>query len=395
MGCITTYTGRHFDPVCPESGEIDIRDIAHALSLICRGNGHVKTFFSVGQHCIHCAREAEARGYSDRLILACLLHDASECYLSDVPRPIKGVMPQYKAVEERLLEQIYIKYLGTVLTNEEERQVKQIDNDMLYYDLLNLLNERMKQKPPVMAAEFSYEALPFEEVENRFLKMFMRYGVYAGKEGVFSTEFFELHYSQSCQKLVGDIVGTLLENMERIMNFFLLEKLDQKVLVVIHSNVDVYAAHVAECGQDYRDWMIADTFDGRIHILSLEACRESSSHAHMDREEYARLIVHEFVHICQQQVEPNCNGVIWFWEALATNLAGQVMAPVELNCSRDELMFHYQELPAAYSISYRLGKYMLEYLSHEQIYEYIRNPGALWTDTENILEAVGQKKGLK
>ncbi len=45
MGCITTYTGRHFDPVCPESGEIDIRDIAHALSLICRGNGHVKTFF--------------------------------------------------------------------------------------------------------------------------------------------------------------------------------------------------------------------------------------------------------------------------------------------------------------------------------------------------------------
>ena len=62
MGCITTYTGRHFDPVCPESGEIDIRDIAHALSLICRGNGHVKTFFSVGQHCIHCAREAEARG---------------------------------------------------------------------------------------------------------------------------------------------------------------------------------------------------------------------------------------------------------------------------------------------------------------------------------------------
>ena len=78
---------------------------------------------------------------------------------------------------------------------------------MLYYDLLNLLNERIEQKPPVMAAEFSYEALPFEEVENRFLEMFMRYGVYAGKEGVFSTEFFELHYSQSCQKLVGDIAS--------------------------------------------------------------------------------------------------------------------------------------------------------------------------------------------
>ena len=175
MSYITTYTGKHFDPAEPERDKIDIRDIAHALSLICRGNGHVKTFFSVGQHCIHCALEAETRGYSTRLILACLLHDASECYLSDVPRPIKGNLPQYKVVEERLLEQVYIKYLGSALTDEEERQVKQIDKDMLYYDLLNLLDEKMEQEPPVMATEFSYEVLPFEQVERRYLELFARY----------------------------------------------------------------------------------------------------------------------------------------------------------------------------------------------------------------------------
>ena len=175
MSYITTYTGKHFDPAEPERDKIDIRDIAHALSLICRGNGHVKTFFSVGQHCIHCALEAEARGYSTRLTLACLLHDASECYLSDVPRPIKGNLPQYKVVEERLLEQVYIKYLGSALTDEEERQVKQIDKDMLYYDLLNLLDEKMEQEPPVMATEFSYEVLPFVQVERRYLELFARY----------------------------------------------------------------------------------------------------------------------------------------------------------------------------------------------------------------------------
>ena len=60
---ITTYTGKHIDPVHPISDLICIEDIAHALSLICRGNGQVKTFFSVGQHCINCAREALARGY--------------------------------------------------------------------------------------------------------------------------------------------------------------------------------------------------------------------------------------------------------------------------------------------------------------------------------------------
>lgn len=176
MSYITTYTGKHFDPAQPERDKIDIRDIAHALSLICRGNGHVKTFFSVGQHCIHCALEAEARGYSVRLILACLLHDASECYLSDVPRPIKGNLPQYKAVEERLLEQVYIKYLGSGLTDQEEKLVKQIDNDMLYYDMLNLLGEKTEQEAPAMATDFSYEVLPFEQVESRYLELFERYG---------------------------------------------------------------------------------------------------------------------------------------------------------------------------------------------------------------------------
>ena len=68
--CITTYTGRHINPVNPDPDMICIEDIAHALSLICRGNGHVKTFFSVGQHCINCAREALARGCSDRMELA-------------------------------------------------------------------------------------------------------------------------------------------------------------------------------------------------------------------------------------------------------------------------------------------------------------------------------------
>ncbi|MFG6356229.1 MAG: hypothetical protein K1W26_05300 [Acetatifactor sp.] len=176
MSYITTNTGKHFDPAQPNREKIDIRDIAHALSMICRGNGHVKTFFSVGQHCIHCALEAQARGYSRWLILACLLHDASECYLSDVPRPVKSGMPGYRAVEERLLEQVYIKYLGSALTEEEERLVKQVDNDMLYYDMLHLLQERIQHEPPVMRTDFSYAVLPFEQVERRYLELFERYG---------------------------------------------------------------------------------------------------------------------------------------------------------------------------------------------------------------------------
>lgn len=390
MSSITTYTGKHFDPACPDRDKIDIRDIAHALSLTCRGNGQVKTFFSVGQHCIHCALEAEARGYGSRLALACLLHDASECYLSDVPKPIKATMPQYRDVEERLLEQIYCKYLGEGLTDEEEQRVKRIDKDMLYYDLLYLLNEKTEENAPVMATDFSYEVLPFEQVERRYLELYARLREATGEGRVFSTDYFELYYNRVCEELVGEITGTLQGNMQRIMEFFQLKKLERKIHVVIYADTEAYAAHVKECGQDYYEWMIADTFDGRINVLSLKECRRCASHAGMDREEYARLIVHEFVHICQQQVEPDCDGCIWFWEALATNLAGQVMTPVEIRCSREDLMDHYHSLPAPYAISYRLGKYMLEHLPYEQIYGYIRNPRMLREDTGTLLEQAGQ-----
>ena len=47
MSYITTYTRKHFDPVHPDPERICIQDIAHALPLICRGNGHVSTFWSV------------------------------------------------------------------------------------------------------------------------------------------------------------------------------------------------------------------------------------------------------------------------------------------------------------------------------------------------------------
>lgn len=65
-GEITTYTGIQFDPLHPDPETIRIQDIAHALSLLCRGNGHVKTFYSVGQHCLSAAKEAAARGIPGR-----------------------------------------------------------------------------------------------------------------------------------------------------------------------------------------------------------------------------------------------------------------------------------------------------------------------------------------
>ena len=170
--CITTYTGRHIDPLHPDPDMICIEDIAHALSLICRGNGQVKTFFSVGQHCINCAREALARGYSRRVAFACLLHDASECYLSDVPRPFKKTLSGYKEKEKNLLDLIYQKYLGSSLNAKEEQLLKEIDDDMLWFDLTHLLNEPQEREAPEIHITIDYTVRAFEETEKEYLELY-------------------------------------------------------------------------------------------------------------------------------------------------------------------------------------------------------------------------------
>ena len=169
---ISTYTGIHFEPTDPKPEHIRIEDIAHALSLICRGNGHVKTFWSVGEHCICCAKEAAALGLSRRIILACLLHDASECYMSDIPRPFKQTLPEYRKREDALLDLIYTKYLGSPLTAEEQSRLKTIDDALLWYDLAALLGEKPSEKAPEIHIEVNYSVRPFAEVEKEYLALF-------------------------------------------------------------------------------------------------------------------------------------------------------------------------------------------------------------------------------
>jgi hypothetical protein len=170
--CITTYTGKPFDPTKPDPKCILIEDIAHALSLICRGNGHVKSFWSVGEHCICCAKEARARGLSDRMALACLLHDASECYLSDIPRPFKKELPEYRKHEDALLEMIDTKFLGSSLSDEEQRILKEIDDVMLWYDLKYLLGKTQLGEGPELHIALDYTVRPFQEVEKEYLELF-------------------------------------------------------------------------------------------------------------------------------------------------------------------------------------------------------------------------------
>ena len=172
MSEIMTRSKIMIDPIRPEPEKIKIEDIAHALSMLCRANGHFKSFYSVGQHSINCMHEAKARGYSEKVQLACLLHDASEAYLSDVTRPVKAELPKYKEIEEPLQDMIWNKWLPEPLTKEEYDRVFDIDDGILLHEFLELMGEKLADTIPALSTDPDFAFSGFTETKEEFLALF-------------------------------------------------------------------------------------------------------------------------------------------------------------------------------------------------------------------------------
>lgn len=172
MSRIMTCSHKMFDPLNPEVELIDIHDIAHSLSMLCRANGHFRSFYSVGMHCVNCAKEAIARNYSRKVQLACLLHDGSEAYLSDVTRPVKEEIPRYREIEDPLQDVIWQKFLGEALTEEEYRQVFEIDDDILENEFPALMGAKLKETVPALRSEPQFQFEDFQKTEKEFLALF-------------------------------------------------------------------------------------------------------------------------------------------------------------------------------------------------------------------------------
>lgn len=178
MNTMTTYSGRKFDPMQMTPGDVYIEDIAHALSLLCRGGGQLSYFYSVGQHSLNCAAEAKARGWSERQQLACLLHDASEGYISDIIRPVKIYLSIIWKLKVRLWERSSRISDWDDLTEEESCRWKQIDDEILELELKTLLHgEENREVPKLLSVPDLAEHTP-GEIEIRFLQEAERLGVY-------------------------------------------------------------------------------------------------------------------------------------------------------------------------------------------------------------------------
>jgi hypothetical protein len=166
---IGLFSGMRFWPLEPDPDKVCIEDIAHALSCQCRFGGHSWKFYSVAEHSVQvsnqCAPEDALWG---------LLHDASEAYLCDIPRPLKELseFAAYREAECRLQRVIAVRF---GLPPEQPASVTEADDTMLWIEAHSLLGsieeEAIRDIPIPLEMQIVSPLLP-AEAERLFLDRF-------------------------------------------------------------------------------------------------------------------------------------------------------------------------------------------------------------------------------
>lgn len=168
-GC--TASGRKYWPEDPRPEDICIEDIAHALALQCRYGGHCSEFYSVAQHAVYVSEVCDPAD-----ALWGLLHDASEAYIVDVPRPLKQAagMEGYTALERRVMAAV-CEHFG--MPQEMPASVRAADESVLATEARDLMPHHGEAGVPLWRLshaphEWTVEPWAWEWAEHTFLKRF-------------------------------------------------------------------------------------------------------------------------------------------------------------------------------------------------------------------------------
>lgn len=110
-GWIELVNGTQFYFGAPEDHMIHVEEVAHALSMLCRFNGHTKRFYTVAEHACLMSDWVMAQDWATPLHgLTALHHDDAEYIIGDMARPVKMKVPQFKALETVLDGAIALRF---------------------------------------------------------------------------------------------------------------------------------------------------------------------------------------------------------------------------------------------------------------------------------------------
>jgi len=190
MSWIETFSDKKFNILNCLEDDVCIEDIAHSLSMQCRFNGHCDNFYSVAEHSIHVLdvyidllKYIDIKNMTKQILLFAFLHDASESYLCDLPKPIKPYLKEYKNIENKIQSLIYkkfsvdediinnhIKYYNGLENFDINSYLKKADILMLHTEAKQLnLNQDKSWDNSEKYEYFHYPIINYSPEEVRFV----------------------------------------------------------------------------------------------------------------------------------------------------------------------------------------------------------------------------------
>ena len=185
-----------------------------------------------------------------------------------------------------------------------------------------------------------------------------------------------------------EVVEHIAENEKRILDFFKLERLPNKIKILILSYKPFKEIIISKYGEilNYvRGNSSSET--NTIIVLNIEDQIKYTIHKDADIKSLKDTVLHEIVHQCHHVYHNDHRQIIWFSEGLATNLANQNYKISDLNkCDFDKLKNDFSHYKGSYIYAYTIVNYVLNNYSNEEIEKLYKNPNYLREKSSKIYE---------
>jgi len=167
---IRTVSGRRFFPFEPKPDDVDVHDIAHALSLLCCFAGQVPVFYSLAQHCVHVSELL-----IPRLRVYGLLVRADAAYLGSVPSMIRSGCPDLQRRSREIKGAIYRALRIQPPQGQDDGMIEYARDVVLATEARDIMGVEDAALQTTRPRTTKIEPVPAEEARGLWLRLLHEY----------------------------------------------------------------------------------------------------------------------------------------------------------------------------------------------------------------------------
>ena len=185
----------------------------------------------------------------------------------------------------------------------------------------------------------------------------------------YETDEYIINYNECDKEYIEDFIKYFEQEKNNIFKFFNINKLNKKLIIKLYDTVDRYSEY-------------------RKHMLSYKPLITRKGHTNKQLDDFYKLLVHEFVHVCHEDKGKIRNSLMWIREGIAILLSKQKYELKELDCSLEDLLNNNQ---VSYTNYYTLMNYVLKTYGNEYVKKLVVDSDFGKEETEKIYNGYNNK----